>query len=252
MGKKVWYNYWQPRYESDEPSFYRASSYDWTDGLLEVLPQIKAELNSIIESRDGLLTGHYADEVNSSGAQWHTLAFKQWGIKVKSNLKLAPTLDSWLSQNPRILSSSVNILNPGAAILEHQGDTNAIVRCHIGIEVPGEIPKVGFSVNGEDRSWIKDDFLIFRDALSHKAWNHSDTKRVILVVDYLLDGYQGSKTSISINVRAFQLFQLIVNKWKSIKSWSKWMHRLIFINVKILLYILLPLQKITGVLRSHS
>jgi len=252
MGKKVWYNYWQPPYSSEEPKYVASGTFNWESDLLKVLPEIKSELMSILSARDGQLTKHYADEVNSSGAEWHTLAFKQWGIKVKSNLKQAPSLANWLRRHPRILSSSLNILNPGAKITEHQGDTDAIVRCHIGLEIPDGLPNVGFSVENEDRPWKENEILIFRDAFNHKAWNDSNKRRVILVVDYILDDYQNSKSRISINVRSFQILQLVVNKWKSLKSWSKGLHRFLFFQIKVLLYILLPIQKITGVLRSHS
>ncbi|MFT7611180.1 MAG: aspartyl/asparaginyl beta-hydroxylase (cupin superfamily) [Parvicellaceae bacterium] len=252
MGKKVWYNYWQPPYSSEEHIYVASGTFAWEEDLLKVLPDIKSELMSIVKIRDGQLTKHYADEVNSAGSEWHTLAFKQWGIKVKNNLKHAPTLKSWLNEHPRILSSSVNILNSGAEIKEHRGDTDAIVRCHIGLEIPDGLPKVGFSVENEERPWKENETLIFRDAFNHKAWNNSSSRRVILVVDYILDDYQNLKSRVSINVRAFQILQLVVNKWKSMKTWPKGMHRFIFVNIKLILYILLPLQKFTGVLRNHS
>lgn len=252
MSKKVWYNYWQPPYVANVPRYHDSSEFSWTAEPIRNFDQIKKELMKLIEDRDGRLIGHYSDQVNDSAEDWNTLAFKQWGIKVKRNLNEVPYIKEWLSRQPYILSASVNILNHGASINPHQGDTNAILRCHMGVEISGGLPELGFEVNGEPRCWEEGDFLIFRDAYEHRAWNNSGRRRVIFVVDYLLDEYRSQKTAISINVRSFQVLQWVVSKWSAIKKWPKWMHRVLFFMVRILLYILWPIQQITGVLKKHS
>ena len=43
-------------------------------------------------------------------------------------------------------------VEPGANINPHQGDTDAIYRCHLGLSVPGGLD-CGFQVGAEIRGW---------------------------------------------------------------------------------------------------
>jgi aspartyl/asparaginyl beta-hydroxylase (cupin superfamily) len=249
--KDIWYNYWQPDYVSEEPHYYSADEYEWAQDLLANYAAIKDELMMVVEARDGKFSSHYASELNDKYGEWTTMGFKTWGIKVKKHLRLVPYINNWLENHPQISSCSVNVLEPGASIGEHAGDTNAILRCHLGIEIPCGLPELGFNVEGEEMPWIQGGFLIFRDSFKHHAWNSSTKRRIIFVVDVIEDQFLEKKTQISINVRAFQVLHWLANKWKWVHNRPKSGHRFLFVIIRILLYILYPVQKITGVIRKH-
>jgi aspartate beta-hydroxylase len=63
----------------------------------------------------------------------------------------------------------------------HRGPTNVRVRCHLGIDVPDG--DCAIRVGHDTRHWTEGRCLVFDDHFEHEAWNHSDTDRVVLIVD---------------------------------------------------------------------
>lgn len=248
----IWYNYWNPPYQSDLPAFFEPNQFEWAKYLKEHASELKSEVLKVIDERDGQLKGYFSESVNSNDQQWHTLALKTWNIKVKKNLEEVPFISKWMDKHPEVVSASINILNPGAKIDKHQGDTNAIYRCHFGIEIPDGLPKLGFNVKGESRPWTEGDSLIFLDANEHYAWNDSGGRRVLFLYDVVRPEFIQQKNKVCINVRAFLLLQYSAEKWKWLKRGSKRLHRFFFWCMRVTLYVAYPIQKRTGVFIKHS
>lgn len=248
----IWYNYWNPPYQSGLPAFFDSKDFEWAKALRDNRVQLIEEVLRILAERDGQLMGYFSEAVSTDEQKWHTLGIKTWNIDVTNNLKKTTFISDWLKRYPQVVSASVNILNAGGEIAKHQGDTDAIYRCHFGIEIPASLPEAGFSVKGESRSWVEGDSLIFLDANTHRAWNKSSGRRVVFLYDVLRPEYESKKTSVCINVRAFLLLQYFANKWKWLKKGSKRLHRFVFWNIRLGLYIIYPIQKRTGVLLKHS
>lgn len=241
-----------PPYKSDEPNYFDPKDFDWAQDIISKTPLLKMEITKILEERKGSLIPYYSDAVGTDGDQWSTLGFKTWGIDVKQNLLKAPTITEILNKYPSIVSASMNLLKPNSSINAHQGDTNAIFRCHLGIDVTAGLPDLGFEVEGEKKEWKEGDILIFIDAKKHTAWNYSSTNRLIFLFDIIREGYEEQKKSICINVRAFLLLQWIGNKIKWFLKLPKWFHRITHTSIKVLLYLLYPYQKKKGVIIKHT
>jgi len=252
MLKNPWYNYWMPRYESNEPNYFDAQNFEWGKKILANRSIIKAELLQIVKKRGGKLFPYYSPAVSMDGDQWHTLAFKTWGIDVKQNLMECPEISKVINEIPQLVSASVNILMPNSNLKLHQGDSDSFYRCHLGIEIPSGLPDLGFEVEGEKKGWEEDDLVIFLDAKEHRAWNNTDKRRVIFLFDVIKEEYQDQQKNICFNVRSFLMLQWIAGKYPGFLKWNKKIQRVIFFKIKLLLRLIYPYQKRKGVIIKHS
>ncbi|MCB9188351.1 MAG: aspartyl/asparaginyl beta-hydroxylase domain-containing protein [Flavobacteriales bacterium] len=250
--KEIWYNYWMPPYQSEEPNFYDPNDFKWAEEIKALTAEVKIEILKILNDRGGDLIPYYSEAVSTDKNKWVTLAFKTWGIDVKENLLKAPTISQFLQRHPYIVSASMNLLKPHSTLNRHQGDTNAIFRCHLGISVEASLPELGFEVEGEKRSWQEGDLLIFIDAKEHAAWNNSNSNRLIFLFDVIREEFLPDQKKICINVRAFLLLQWIGGKFKYFLKLPKWLHRIVHWKIKVLLYIIHPYQKKKGVIIKHT
>lgn len=73
-----------------------------------------------------------------------------------------------------------SILRPHSHIPPHVGVTNTRAIIHLPLIVP---PGCGFRVGGETREWVEGKAFAFDDTIEHEAWNRSDQRRAILIVD---------------------------------------------------------------------
>jgi len=76
-------------------------------------------------------------------------------------------------------------LAPRSRIKVHSGESDMYYRGHVGIRVPGPLPKAGFRVGRESQSWENGKVLLFCDSYRHTAWNDYDEERVILLFNVL-------------------------------------------------------------------
>jgi ornithine lipid ester-linked acyl 2-hydroxylase len=120
--------------------------------------------------------------------------FTFWGLKVSNKFKRkCPKTMQYLKKIPGLVSLSISQLAPNSTIAEHTGDTNAIVRCHLGIEVPASLPDCGLGVNGEQRSWAEGKWIVFNDAYKHTAWNNTGKRRIIIIADIIKPEFMDRK-----------------------------------------------------------
>lgn len=126
-----------------------------------------------------------------------------------------PLTSSLLNKYPQIISASFNLLEPQSTILPHCGDTNAIYRCHLGLDIPAQLPDCGFRVNSEKRSWQNGEWLIFLDAYNHEAWNNSLQARYILVIDVMRDEFIEQKQAVCSTVLTSLFMQNVLISLKN-------------------------------------
>src|SRR6185312_14098357 len=121
-----------------------------------------------------------------SGKGWSSLSAMFWGLKVSDSIaKKCPTLFGLLNKIPGLTSVSFSRLAPNTTIPEHHGETNAIMRCHLGIEVPRTLPECGLRSGTETLGWAEGKWLFFNDAQHHSAWNNTDKRRIVLIIDVI-------------------------------------------------------------------
>ncbi len=189
-------------FEGDEPFYFDTAAFPWVRHLEANWTVFRDELQALL-ARDSADLQPYANmEMTNRPGQWKTFGMMFWMHVIAENVAKCPKSWALLKDVPNICGASFNLLEPHTTIKPHHGDTNAIVRCHMGIEVPASAPRCAFRVGTEIRSWENGRFLMFCDAHEHTAWNNTDAKRYILVVDIMRPEYVSQRRSTSARVLA--------------------------------------------------
>lgn len=204
---KLWFSLFDFsfNYKGIEPSFIDPKSFSWTKEFQDNFENINQELHNYL--RNNNLETYFNTSMVNNQEVWKTFSLISWDIEFFKRKKEFPILMSIISKYPEILSVSFNQLEANGKILPHCGDTNGIYRCHFGIEIPDELPSCGFRVRDEFRSWKKGEWIIFLDAYIHEAFNLSQKKRIILVVDVLRDEFKNKRNTIVSTVRTSLFLQ---------------------------------------------
>lgn len=73
-----------------------------------------------------------------------------------------------------------SMLAANSHIPPHTGVTNTRAIIHLALEVPGNC---GFRVGNETREWEEGKAFAFDDTIEHEAWNRSNRRRAVLILD---------------------------------------------------------------------
>ncbi|MCW3103913.1 MAG: hypothetical protein JWO09_2353 [Bacteroidetes bacterium] len=199
--KKPYYSFVHSRDRIDaKETFFEPSSFAWTAEIEQHHPVILDEISAYLGGKNALKP-YFATEMMSAPEKWKAFSFYFWGLRMNANAcSRCPETIMLLERIPDIVSASVSVLEPHAEIKGHFGDTDAIYRCHFGLIVSGKLPECGFRVGYEDKSWENGKFLIFNDANYHRAWNHTDQRRVVLILDVIRPQFANRKTWVCARV----------------------------------------------------
>lgn len=115
------------------------------------------------------------------GKGWDTFGLYAFGIKLGKNCELCPQTAQVLQQIPDLVTAGFSSLAPGTHIAPHTGYPDGLLRCHLGLAVPGDC---GIRVGDESKSWSEGKCLVFDDTTEHEAWNRSAQTRVVLLLDF--------------------------------------------------------------------
>ena len=189
--EKPIYFLWESKYEGSAPAFYPLSDFP-AAALLEQNWQL---IRDEMLQRDSLhLRSPTYNPNQAPGAdKWKMVIFYNYLWKRKDNCKKYPKTHELLKQIDGLTFAAFNLLEPHAEIKPHYGDTNATIRCHLGIDIPAPLPDCGLEVNGEKRGWENGKVILFSDAHYHTAWNYSDRERYVFVVDIIRPEYRDQK-----------------------------------------------------------
>jgi aspartyl/asparaginyl beta-hydroxylase (cupin superfamily) len=189
-------------FKGSEPFFYDTRKFPWVARIESQWTVIRDELLASIAVAENMLTPYIDGTMTSRPNQWKTLGLMFWTKRSRENCRRFPQTWALLRYVPDIIAISLNLLDADTTIKPHIGNTNAIIRCHLGLLIPEPAPRCGFRVGSETRSWNEGEFLMFCDAHQHTAWNNSDRKRYILVVDVMRPEFRRSKLVTSSRVLA--------------------------------------------------
>jgi hypothetical protein len=112
---------------------------------------------------------------------WKTTWLRYLGQNTPIIFKYPIIHDLFSNFQPQIMNACISILEPGGEIPPHQGQTRAVVKYHVPIDIPeGDI---GIEVAGQKYKWDPINRLLFDDTLLHRVWNNTSNKRIILLLD---------------------------------------------------------------------
>lgn len=160
-------------------SFYDLEKTNWAKRLEENFAIIRDEMLEVLKESKGQWITPHPDYV--SGDQWKTFELVFFGINVKENQGKCPKTSELLKEIPELITADFSVLPPHTDILPHKGYSRMITRCHLPLIVPtGDL---GIEVNGVTKVWEEGKMISFDDSLDHRAWNHTDELRVVMMID---------------------------------------------------------------------
>ncbi len=189
---KPWFGFGASHaHAGSEPAYYDAAQVGWPLLIEAHWTTIRDEFAA--RFGDGRSLETFFDEamINRQGA-WKTHSLYVHGLRYHKNLESFPRTDALLQQIPGLVSASFSWLDPPSEIKPHHGDSNMIVRGHLGLIVPAGLPECGLEVNGEARGWQTGRMLLFCDAYIHRAWNNSAAPRLVMIIDVMLPQYESA------------------------------------------------------------
>lgn len=175
--------------------FFDRGHFPWLDELEAAAPAIKKELEGLLAQGDELLRPYVRFEEGTPASQWSALdGSLDWGACFlweygKPNQPIidrCPQTAAVLERLPlqripgRAPNAFFSLLRPGKHIPPHTGVTNTRAIVHLALDIPNDC---GFRVGGEIREWVEGKAFAFDDTIDHEAWNRSDRRRAVLILD---------------------------------------------------------------------
>lgn len=198
--EKPWTTYDGRPHPAHEPHLYDPAQFPWVAALEAEWTTIRDELRAVLGATDDVLLP-YPDptKTNRRGA-WKTAGLMYWTFPSDKYIAMFPRTWAILQRIPELTSASLLLLEPHSTIKPHLGDTNAMVRCHMGLVVPAPAPRCGLRVKETTLSWEEGRVFMFNDAHEHTAWNNTDQARYILSFDVLRPEFRGMERWVSSRV----------------------------------------------------
>ena len=201
-----WFSY-KGTYNRKTPFYYSNKDFDWAEKLESAyFNDIKPEIEAFMKAKGHALDPYFNVDLVGNKSSWKIGGFYFWGNKIEDHYKYIPKLEKLLTNIPGFVSAGISFLEPKTDIKVHNGDTDASVRAHLGLKIPAELPTCGIEVGDEQRGWEEGKVIIFNDAQKHRAWNHSDKTRYVLIIDIIKPEYL--KQSKAICANAMSLIKL--------------------------------------------
>jgi|SRR5947209_2152203 len=214
---KPWFHYEGGAFKGKEPLYFDKNDFPWVKRIESQWTVIRDELMTLIKEHESSMVPYANREMTSKRDQWKTFGLMFWTIKSRNNCKKCPKTWDLLNSIPNVLAGSFSLLEAGTTIKPHQGDTNAIIRCHLGLVIPGPAPQCAFRVGTEVRGWAEGEFLMFCDAQTHTAWNNTNSKRYIMIVDIMRPEYAARTKSICSRVLSAIYLEIVYQR----KEWLR-------------------------------
>ncbi len=239
-----WYNFGGGRYMGEQPFFYEREKLPWTKIIEDNWEVIRDEVVGLMIEKPQNLKPYFINKSMSfPPKKWKTMGIYFWKFIIKENYKKCPETIKILKTIPGLTSFSLSVLEPGSNINPHQGDTDAIIRCHVGIDIPGTLPVCGFQVGTEIKPWANGITLPFCDAHTHTAWNHTTEKRLILILDVMREEYVKKQNSVCAHVLASSAIQMIYQKYPFFNKRSGYVKKGLYHFIRIFVLGFLPVQR---------
>lgn len=172
-------------------SFYSSDNYPFLNRFNNHFQEIKDELITVIdkpltEIHKNTWAGerpNYLTSEHDKNTAWKTYTFKFFSIEHLPNLQSSPKTAEIIRSIPEIVTAEFSMLEPLTHILPHKGYTNKVLRAHLGLIIPeGD---TGIKIENEKRIWEENKWLVFDDSKMHEAWNQTDQKRIVLMIDFI-------------------------------------------------------------------
>ena len=212
---ELWFSYDGGPFKGNEPFYFDTKSFPWVKKSSRNGQWCaNRTLMALIQADEDNLVPYANHAMTSRPNRWKTFGFMFWTVKSRANCKKCPKTWELVSRIPNVLACSFNLLEPGTTIKPHHGDTNAIIRCHLGLVIPGPAPQCAFRVGSEIRGWKDGEILMFCDAHNHTSWNNTGERRYIMVLDIMRPEFAAQTKSICSRVLSAIYLEIAYQRMK--------------------------------------
>ena len=175
--------------------FFDRRHFPWFEALEGSAAAIRAELEALLAEPGEALRPYVQMEPGSPDNKWSALDGSndwsacflwEYGVPNAAVIERCPNTAKVLDSLPlaripgRAPNAFFSLLRPRSRIPAHTGVTNTRAIVHLALDVP---PGCGFRVGGETREWVEGKAFAFDDTIEHEAWNDSDARRAVLIID---------------------------------------------------------------------
>lgn len=204
-------------YTGKMPNFFDVSNMESTKILEQNYERIKTEILDFYEKDSESLKPNFTPyKYKEEG--WRTINLCAVMLQYPEVIKKFPVINEVVRSIPNMVTAQIAVLQPHTRVKAHFGDSNAIIRNHLGIVVPGKLPDLGFRNGSQERCWEEGKVLAICIAHRHYVWNNTDHKRIILLVDTINPAYVDKKYYICAGMLAAATFKGITTKFPITKK----------------------------------
>lgn len=220
--------------EDDHIDFFDKEKLGFTNKIEEHAEEILKEINGFLASDENETSPYFNKQLVSKFGNWQTSSFMVWCWPVKKNMRQVPITSEILTSIPGITAFSISHLKPQTEIKPHRGDTNAIMRCHLGISIPEQSERCQLKVRYTSRSWEEGKLLVFNDAARHEAWNLTDEPRTVLLIDVVRPEFRSKKRHVCAMVLSGLVMQALIGKLQLLGKLPTFLLAPVFIPVYLI------------------
>jgi len=245
---KIWYSFYGGKSEDDDVWYYPEEDFDWIPMLESNFDTIKEEMLAYVNKKEKM-SSYFVEGIAKGprGANsWNAISFFFWGLKFHKNSKQCPKSVEIFKKIPNLVSMSISVFDPQTELAPHRGDSNTFYRAHLPLSIPGKLPECGFKVGYEERSWEEGKVFVFNDAARHLAWNRTDTRRLIVMFDFIKPEFSYMKYRICASVLGGIAVQYLGQKLKFVANGSNFIRKTTFELMRLVALIYRPLQRSIG------
>ena len=176
-----------------QTAFYESGIIDWVSALEAATPELTAELEAVMATREVFRPYVEADPTRPNKGHalldsddWSAFHLYEGGEPVAANAVRCPATMAALGKVPlphiagRSPMALFSLLAPHTHIPPHHGMLNTRLIVHLPLIVP---PDCRLRVGNHTRRVEAGRAIIFDDSILHEAWNDSDDTRVVLLFE---------------------------------------------------------------------
>ncbi len=200
-----------------QPHYFDPSEFPGTKILEDNYAAIRAEILSLYgENPDAFRANFTPYAYKEEG--WRTINLYSYFLRYPENCAKLPVLDSIVRQIPGMSMAQVAVLRPRTRIKAHYGDTNGLIRSHLGIVVPAPLPQLGIRIHDENHGWEEGKVFCICIAHRHYAWNDTDHHRIVLVVDVIRPDLFDRRYEVASNALAVITMKFFATRFPVLKK----------------------------------
>ncbi len=229
-------------YHGNLPNFYPSEMFHELDILKENWEALRDEIIAY-EKEKGEIEGIDSYSPADTRGTWSTVNLVSYGVFFHKNRKKFPLLTKLTDQIPSCTTVTISILHPFTEIKPHYGDTNGVIRAHLGLIVPDAYPTVGMRVGDEEQGWKEGELLFFTIVNRHHVWSKSAKKRYLLLIDFVPELLKDKQAEICSKTLGSQTYIFLYKRISLFRHLPESIANFMCFSFSVLWRVLLPIQR---------